>query len=364
MQLAQIQTIPEVVNVLKVLVTGAVSFFLAFLVIPLWTKILYKYKIGVKIKSNSVDGQKLVYVNKLHADKSGTPTMGGVIIWVVILILAFASHYLFPYFAKRLDVNFIARLDFLSRSQVWLPLFALVTAGILGLFDDFMSVRGWGKNKGGGMKFAMRFWWLIIISVAGAWWFFGKLGWDIIHIPAVGDFSIGFWYIPVFMLVIIFSAISSNETDGLDGLNGGVMLMAFSSFAVLAFIQNKIDLASFCAAVSGTLLAFLWFNVYPARFFMGDTGAMSLGVTLGIVAMLTNTALLLPVIAFVLVLESGSVIVQTLSKRFRHKKIFESTPIHHHFEALGWPETKVTMRFWIISAVTAAIGLVVGLLGQ
>src|SRR3989338_76326 len=357
MQLAQIQTIPEVVNVLKVLVTGAVSFFLAFLVIPLWTKILYKYKIGVKIKSNSVDGQKLVYVNKLHADKSGTPTMGGVIIWVVILILAFASHYLFPYFAKRLDVNFIARLDFLSRSQVWLPLFALVTAGILGLFDDFMSVRGWGKNKGGGMRFAKRFWWLIAISAAGAWWFFWKLWWDQIHIPAVGDFSIGFWYIPVFMLVIIFSAISSNETDGLDGLNGGVMLMAFSSFAVLAFIQNKIDLASFCAAVSGTLPPFLWFNVYPARFFMGDTGAMSLGTTLGVVAMLTNSALVLFVIVFIYVLESGSAAIQLL------RKIFLAAPIHHHFEAKGWPEPKITMRAWIFTLVTALVGVIIGILG-
>ena len=364
MQLAQIQTIPEVVNVLKVLVTGAVSFFLAFLIIPLWTKILYKYKIGIKIKTNSVDGQKLTYVNKFHADKSGTPTMGGVIVWVVILILAFASHYLFPYFAKWLDVNFIARLDFLSRSQVWLPLFALVTAGILGLFDDFMSVKGWGKNKGGGMKFAMRFWWLIIISAAGAWWFFSKLGWDIIHIPAVGDFSIGWWYVPLFMFVIIFTAISSNETDGLDGLNGGVMLMAFSSFAVLAFLQNKIDLASFCAAVSGTLLAFLWFNVYPARFFMGDTGAMSLGTTLGVVAMLTNSALVLFVIVFIYILESGSAAVQLLSKRFLGRKIFLAAPIHHHFEAKGWPEPKITMRAWIFTLVTALIGVIIGILGM
>src|SRR3989344_1446198 len=188
MQLADIQTIPHAVNALKILSTGMLAFFLAFLITPLWTKILYKFKIGIKIKSNSYDGEKLTYVSKLHAGKAGTPTMGGLIIWVSVLILVFSSHYLFPILAKWLGINFIARLDFLSRPQVWLPLFVLVASGILGLFDDFMSVRGWGKNKGGGMRFAKRFWWLIAIAGLGAWWFFAKLGWDQVHVPALGDF--------------------------------------------------------------------------------------------------------------------------------------------------------------------------------
>lgn len=364
MTISQIQTIPEVINVLKVLVTGVLGISLAFLLTPLWTKILYKYKIGIKIKQNSVSGEALTYVSRLHADKSGTPTMGGLIVWFAILILAFASHYVFPIFAQWTGINFLARLDFLSRAQVWLPLFALVAAGLLGLFDDIMSVRGWGSNKGGGMRFAMRFWWLFAIAGLGAWWFYGKLGWDAIHIPAVGDFSIGWWYIPVFMFVIIFSAISSNETDGLDGLNGGVLLMAFSSFAVLAFVQNKVDLAAFCAAISGALLAFLWFNIYPARFFMGDTGAMALGTTLGVVALLTNSVLVLFIIVFIYVLESGSVVIQLFSKKFLHRKVFLAAPIHHHFEAKGWPEPKVTMRAWIFSLMTALIGVIVGILGM
>jgi phospho-N-acetylmuramoyl-pentapeptide-transferase len=364
MQLAQIQTIPEVVNILKILATGLLAFILAFLITPIWTKILYKYKLGIKIKTHSVDGQKLTFVNKLHADKSGTPIMGGVIIWISVLILAFASHYLFPIFARWTGVNFIARLDFLSRSQVWLPLFALVSAGILGFFDDWMSVKGYGSNKGGGMKFAMRFWWLIIIAGAGAWWFFYKLGWDHFHVPAVGDFSIGFWYIPIFLFVILFTAISSNETDGLDGLNGGVLLMAFSAFSVIAFLHNKVDLASFCAAISGTLLAFLWFNIYPARFFMGDTGAISLGTTLGVVALLTNSVLVLFIIVFIYVLESGSVVIQLSSKKFFKKKIFLAAPLHHHFEAKGWPEPKVTMRIWIFTSLTALLGLIIGIFGM
>lgn len=364
MELAQIQTIPEVANVLKVLITGVLAFLLAFLLTPLWTHLLYKYRIGIRIKQTSVSGAPLTYVNRLHASKEGTPTMGGVIVWASVLVLALASHYLFPYVAVLLDVNFVARLDFLNRAQTWLPLFALGTAGVLGLFDDVMSVRGWGKNKGGGMRFAMRFWWLLAIAGLGAWWFFAKLGWDQVHVPAMGDFSIGWWYIPLFIFVIAFAAISSNETDGLDGLNGGVLFMAFAAFSVIAFAQNKVDLAAFCVALSGALLAFLWFNVYPARFFMGDTGAMSLGTTLGVVAMLTNSALVLFLIVALYVLESGSVVLQLTSKKLFKRKIFLAAPLHHHFEAKGWPEPKVTMRAWIFTILTTVIGLIIGIFGM
>lgn len=364
MQFAQIQTIPEVVNVLKVLVTGLAAFILAFALTPLWTHILYKYKIGIKIKKNDVNGQKLTFISQFHAHKSGTPTMGGVIVWFTVILLAFVSHLAFPFFAKSFDMDFIARLDFLSRKQVWLPLFALGSAGILGLFDDVMSVRGWGKNKGGGMRFAMRFGWLIAIASAGGWWFFSKLGWDVLHIPAMGDFSIGFWYIPLFIFVILFAAVSSNETDGLDGLNGGILLLAFFSFAIIAFFQNKVDLASFCAAISGALLAFLWFNIPPARFFMGDTGAVSLGATLGVVAMLTNSAAVLFIIVFVYVLESASVAIQLTSKKWFGRKVFLAAPIHHHFEAKGWPESKIVMRAWIFTMITSLIGVVVAIFGM
>jgi phospho-N-acetylmuramoyl-pentapeptide-transferase len=240
----------------------------------------------------------------------------------------------------------------------------LVTAGILGLFDDYMSVRGYGKNKGGGVRFAMRFWWLFAIAGAGAWWFYSKLGWDQIHIPAMGDFTIGWWYVPLFIFVILFTAISSNETDGLDGLNAGVLLAAFSAFSLIAFMHNKMDLAAFCAAVSGALLAFLWFNIYPARFFMGDTGAMALGTTLGVVALLTDSVIPLFIIVFIYVLESGSAALQLLSKKIFRKKVFLCAPIHHHFEAKGWPEPKVVMRAWVFTALTTVIGVLIALLGM
>lgn len=362
-EIAQIQQIPLVVDILKVLATGLLAFLLAFALTPIWTNFLYRYKFGIRIKDTAVDGEKLSVISKLHAAKSGTPTMGGVIVWFSVLVLALVSHYLFPFIAVWTDTNFIARLDFFARSQVWLPLFILVTAGLLGLLDDYMSVRGRGGNKGGGMRFAFRFWWLFIIAGAGAWWFYTKFGLNGIHIPAVGNFSIGLWYIPLFIFVILFTAISSNETDGLDGLNGGVLLIAFGSFTLIAFLQNRIDLAAFCAAIAGALLAFLWFNIYPARFFMGDTGAIALGTTLGVVAMLTNSALALFIIVFLYVLESGSAGLQLASKRFLKRKVFLAAPLHHHFEAKGWPEPKIVMRAWIFTALTALLGVIIGVLG-
>lgn len=364
MEFAAIGTHPEMVNIIKVMITGFLGFVVAFSFTPIWTNILYTYKIGIKIKKTGVAGDKLTYVSKLHAEKSGTPTMGGVIVWFSVLLLIFLSEYFFPYIALFTDSAFVQRLDFLSREQTWLPLFALLSAGILGFFDDVMSVRGWGSNKGGGMRFAMRFWWLFVIAALGAWWFYVKLGWDVIHIPGMGDYAIGFWYIPLFIFVILFTAFSSNETDGLDGLNAGVLLMAFGSFALIAFLQDKVDLAAFCAALAGAILAFLWFNIYPARFFMGDTGAVSLGATLGVVALLTNSVFVLFIIVLIYSIESGSAFIQIMSKKFLGRKIFLAAPIHHHFEALGWPEPKIVMRAWVLTALTAGVGLVIGILGM
>lgn len=364
MEFAQIQTIPEVVNMLKVMATGVIAFVIAFAITPLWTNFLYKHKIGIKIKKTGVDGEKLTHVSAMHAHKDGTPTMGGVIVWVAVGLLIVVAHWIFPWIAKLIDTDFVARLDFLSRKETYLPLFALIAGGVLGLFDDIASVRCWGKNKGGGIQFIMRFWWLFVIAFAGAWWFFVKLGWDVLHVPGVGDFMIGWWYIPLFIFVILFAAISSNETDGLDGLNAGVLTIAFAAFGMIAFAQNKVDLAAFCAAISGALTAFLWFNIYPARFFMGDTGAMALGTTLGVVAMLTNNALALFIIVAIYGLESGSAAIQILSKKYLGRKVFRAAPIHHHFEALGWPEPKIVMRAWVFTMMTASVGVIIAIFGM
>jgi len=286
--------------------------------------------------------------------------MGGLLIWLTVLILI-----LFFWFLHKIGVDsFLGKLNFLNRSQTLLPLGALVASALVGLADDLMGVFKIGP-KGGGLKMRHRIIIYALIAAFGAWWFYSRLAWSTIHIPFVGNFDIGIWYVLLFIFILVATSFSVNETDGLDGLAGGTLLTAFGAYGVIAYSQGHYDLAAFCGVIIGALLSFLWFNIHPARFFMGDTGAMALGITLGIIAMLTNQFLLLPLVGFVLVIESGSVILQTISKKLRHgKKIFLSTPIHHHFEAKGWPETKVTMRFWIISWVMATLGLIIAFLDR
>lgn len=359
MSFAEIYTIPLYLNVIRVFLLTLIAFVVAMAWTPLLTKFLFKYGVRTKIKEKSVDGKNAPIFHELHKEKAGTPVMGGLLVWVTVLVLAVLFHVLGLWFD-----GYIKILDFLRRSQTWLPIFALVTTGVLGAIDDIKSARGTGANKAGGMRFLYRFWWLMLISILGAVWFYYKLDFSIIHIPGFGDFDIGWWYIPFFILVLISTAVSSNETDGLDGLNGGILLIAFSVFGTIAFVQHHIDLAAFCGVIVGGLLAFLWFNVPPARFFMGDTGAISLGTALGVVAMLTNSALILPIVCFVYVVESLSAAIQLTSKRLFGKKVFLSAPFHHHLQAIGWPEAKVVMRLWILTGVTGVIGLVVGIFGM
>ena len=361
--IAQIQTIPEVLSAAKIIILMSIAFFLAMGLAPLVSGFLYKKKIGIKIKEKSVSGEKLVFINKMHAHKQGTPTMGGILIWGTVVVLIFSMNWLAPWWSEISGSVFISRLDFLSRSQTWLPLFALITTGILGLADDYMSIKQIGGNKGGGMRFAWRMVWLFLIATVIALWFYFKLNWSEIHLPAVGDFEIGLWYLPLLILAIVFFANASNITDGLDGLNAGILMQAFFVLATIAFFQHRMDLAAFCGVVAGALIGFLWFNFYPARFFMGDTGAVALGATLAVVATLLNSLLVLPFLVVIYLVEAFSVVVQLFSKKFLKRKVFLAAPIHHHFEAKGWPETKVTVRFWIINGIFALLGMLVGILG-
>jgi len=336
--------------IIKILTITAVSFVIALFSTPILTHFLYKYKLGKGIRD---EGTTPIFT-AMHKKKEGTPTMGGILIWAVVIAVAVIISLL----AKLLGPNTIfSDYNFLTRKQTLLPLGVLLFAAIIGLIDDFMGINRMGKT-GKGLRMRQRLIVYTVIAGVAAYWFYFKLGWDFLHIPFLGNFSIGLWYIPIFIFAIVASAFSTNETDGLDGLAGGILLTAFSAYGVICFHQGKIELATLCGAIVGALLAFLWFNINPARFFMGDTGSMSLGITLGVIAMLTNTLFFLPLIGFILLIESLSVIIQLASKKFRHKKIFLSAPIHHHFEARGWPETKVTMRFWIIAGVTTVIGLI------
>ncbi|MFA6513740.1 MAG: phospho-N-acetylmuramoyl-pentapeptide-transferase [Patescibacteria group bacterium] len=343
-------------QIVRVLFFSTLAFIFAIFATPLLTHFLYKYKLGKKIRNSGITP----IFSELHAHKAGTPTMGGVLIWGTVLILILLFYFL----SKLFPNNFFAYFNFLSRAETLLPLGALIVTALIGLVDDWLDVRGKGVFGGGGLKLRHRILIYTLIALAGALWFYFKLDWTLIHIPFLGNFEIGAWYIPIFIFIIVATSFSVNETDGLDGLAGGTLLVAFASYGVISFAMGRYDLATFCAVIIGALSAFLWFNIPPARFYMGDTGAMSLGVTLGIIAMLTNNALLLIPIGSVFLIESLSVIFQILSKKIRGRKIFLSSPIHHHYQAIGWPEAKVVMRFWVIAGIGATMGMIIFLLDK
>lgn len=324
----------------RMLWLSVLSFLIAIAWTPIFTNFAYKYKLGKRIR----DSKNAPIYAKMHAHKAGTPTMGGILIWITAAALTLIFN--------------------LVRSATWLPLFCLVLTGFVGAIDDVFNIKGWGVN-GGGLRFREKFLLYGAIAAAGAWWFYSKLGWNSIHLPGIGDFVIGAWYIPLFILVLVWTAFAANQTDGLDGLAGGVFALSYGAYALICLTQGKAELAAFCGTVMGALLAFLWFNIPPARFFMGDTGSMALGLTLGVIAFLTNSVIVLPIITFVFVIEGLSFIIQFTSKKLRGgKKVFLSSPIHHHFEAIGWPEYKITMRFWIIGAISAVAGLIIAIIGR
>src|SRR3990167_10623336 len=254
------------------------------------------------------------------------------------------------------------KLDFLSRNQTWLPLFMLMVGSFIGLIDDWMQVRD-GEGYIGGLSFWKRLFVVVLLGLAGAWWFYARLEMSSVHLPFYGDIFLGIYFIPFFVAVML-ALFSSSVIDGLDGLAGGVMAAIFASFAGIAFFQNQIDLAAFCLVVLGGILAFLWFNIPPARFYMSETGILGLTTTLTVVAFLTDSVLVLPVLAFPLFATVLGNLIQLGSKKFRGKKVFLVAPIHHHFEALGWPPYKVVMRYWIIGVITALVGLIITLLGR
>lgn len=345
----------EVFAAVRILIVFALSFVVALLITPLVSRLLRKFNLR---KNNIRDESSAPVFYQFHKNKSGTPTMGGIIVWATVLGLAL----LFFIFSNLFD-GFSEYFNFVNRSETYLPIAALFLSAVVGLADDILGILKIGPH-GGGLK--MRYKLLLYAAVAalGACWFYFRLDWHTLFVPFIGTVDLGWWYIPFYIFVIVATAFSANEADGLDGLLGGVMFFSFIAMAAVAFVLHRYDLAVMTGSILGALLAFLWFNIYPAKFFMGDTGSMSLGVTLGVTAMLTNVPLLLPFFGFILVVESASVIVQMLSKKIWKKKIFLSTPIHHHFEALGWPESQVTMRFWIVSAIMAIFGLVLFFLSQ
>jgi len=350
-----------VFDIVKVFAPTAFSFFIGIALTPIIAHYLYKHKLWKKkARNEGLGGGETPLFHEIHKEKEvGTPRMGGIVIWGSVLVtslIVFLLSVLFP-------DSVTEKLNFVSRGQTWLPLFTLIIGSLVGLADDFLVIYGKGGYVAGGLPLSARIALVLGIGLVGAVWFYYKLGVSTVGVPFVGDFELGLLFIPFFMIVML-ALFSGGIIDGIDGLSGGIMATIFSAYSGIAFFQNQIDLAAFCAVVAGAILAFLWFNIPPARFYMSETGMLGLTTSLAVVAFLTDSVLALPVIAFPLFVASGSVIIQTLSKRLRGgKKIFLIAPVHHHFEALGWPSYKVTMRFWVISVITAIIGMIIALVG-
>jgi len=330
------------------------AFLLTLLLTPIYLKVVKKFKLGKQIRDDAMSGEKASIFKMLHAKKSGTPTMGGVIMWGSVLFTVGFSRFL----------SFFGLIphSLLQRGQVYLPLFTLIAVGILGAVDDLFNIKQIGGQKG--IKAKPKFFFLTAFAIFGGFWFYHKLGFSTIHLPRIGDFEIGMWYIPLFVLVIVSSANAVNITDGLDGLAGGLLILAFAAFGVIAFVKGLMILAIFCGVLIGTLMAFLWNNVPPALYYMGDTGALAYGATMGVMAMMTDSLAVLLVVGFVFIIETLSVIIQLTSKKLFNRKVFHVAPLHHHFEKIGWPEGKITMRFWIVGAMFGVIGLIIGIVGM
>jgi phospho-N-acetylmuramoyl-pentapeptide-transferase len=354
-------------DLIKLFIPATVAFVIGIILTPFIAQFLYKHEMWKK-KAGKIapDGRDTPIFNELHKHKEvGTPKMGGSVIWLSVLITIYGFWLVAHIFPFGIAVKF----DFLSRSQTLIPLFTLLFGAAVGLVDDYLDIKGSRDHIAGGLSLKKRLILVGIIGLACATWFYIKLDVSTIGLPFGYSIPLGLFFIPIFA-VIMMGLYSGGVIDGLDGLAGGIFATMFAAYGGIAYYQDQIDLAAFCAVVVGGILAFLWFNIPPARFYMSETGSMSLTITLAIVAFMTDSlsggygVLVLPVIAFPLIITSASVLIQLLSKKFRNgKKVFLVAPIHHHFEALGWPSYKVTMRYWIISIVFAVLGMILALIG-
>lgn len=353
-------------DIIKVFIPATASFAIGILSAPLLTHYLYKHKVWKKTTGKTaLDGTAAVEFERIRTTMHGdtetkTPRMGGILIWASVAVVTLALWAL----ARLAPSALTGKLDFLSRSQTWIPFVTLVVGGLMGFLNDLLDIQP-GGEKGISLKARL----LFVAVVAGlvGWWFYAKLGMTAIGIPGDGTLALGALIVPLYVLVSL-GIYAGGVIDGIDGLSGGVFASIFMAYAGIAYFQNQINLAALCGTIVGAILAFLWFNIPPARFWMTETGTMGLTMTLAAVAFLTDTlgggygVLALPVIAFPLVITVLSNIIQVASKKIRGKKVFRIAPLHHHFEAIGWPSYKVTMRYWVISVMFAIVGMTVALI--
>jgi len=314
------------------LLWGVMSFVLAVLSGRPLIRLLRRYGLGKTIR---VDGPAT------HQVKMGTPTMGGLMILVPVLLVTVLTNLV-------------------GRYSILMPLGVMVAYGLLGIYDDWRGVH----DRGGiGMLARLKFPWQASIGLLAAFGLRFVLDLGGMAVPTFpGEFDIGWWYLPIAAFLIIGAANAVNLTDGLDGLAGGTSAIAYVAYGIIAYLQNQSYLVTFCFTMAGAILAFLWYNAYPAELFMGDVGSMALGATLATVALMTEQWLLLSVIGVVFVAETVSDLLQVAYfKLTKGKRLFKMAPLHHHFELLGWSEVQITQRFWLIAMLAAMLGIALAL---
>ncbi len=353
---------PVLLNAARVLVPFVISFSVGMLIAPFLTHFLYKFRAWKKRggKGNGMgDKNGTPLFDELHKEREvSTPRMGGLLVWGGVLVTVAGLMLLGTIFDGPFSL-----LNFVNRGQTWLPLTALVVGGLTGFLDDFLEIT----RSNGGLRLRWR---LSIVAVFGAfagWWFYAKLGVSSVGLPFIGSLQLG----PLFILFFVFVTLAiyaSGVIDGIDGLAGGVFAIIFMAYAAIGFAQNQIALAGFAATVAGAVFAFLWFNVPPARFYLSETGSMALTLALAVTAFSADTlgggvgVSVLPIIAFPLTATVVTNAIQVIAKKVFKKKVFRIAPIHHHFEAIGWPPYKVTMRYWIITIMGSIFGIALALL--
>ena len=345
-------------DVVRVLVPAGLSFVIGIACTPLLTYYLYTYNAVKQSGKTAMDGSVAEVFNDLHKPHKEAPLFGGIVVWGSVAIVTAGLSVL----AYMFQSPFTMQLDFLSRSQTWVPLAALMVGAFIGFIDDLYVVRPGGT----GLRLRYRLILVGLLSLTIGWWFYDKLDVHVINNPFGMPIEMGILVIPFFVLLSL-TLFASGIIDGIDGLSGGVFASVFASYAIIAFVQNQIDLAAFCAATVGGLLAFIWFNIPPARFYMSDTGTMALTLTIPVIALLTDSlgegvgVGVLPIIGALLFVTVASTVLQVLWKRIFHRKLFRIAPLHHHFEAIGWPGEKVVMRYWVLSIVFAFLGVIIAL---
>ncbi len=342
-------------DILKVIIPTVLTFSIGILITPIFSRYFYKYKMwkkSARIHSDTSEAFGAIH-NTEH--EVSTPRIGGVIIWVAVFLTVFAIYALSRLFPTELALG----VDFFSRSQTVVPLGAFFLAALIGLFDDLLQIFGHGSYAKDPLIYRkVKIFFITLIGLSIALWFYYKLDFVSVYVPFVGEWFLGMWFVPFFVLVML-ATFSTSVIDGIDGLSGGVLASCFTAFAVIAFIGAQYDISALAGAIAGGILAFLWFNIPPARFYMGETGMLSLTVVLSVIAFLTDSVLLLPLIGLPLVATSASVIIQTKVYRYcGGRRVFKVAPLHHHFQALGWPREKVVMRYWIVSVICAITGVI------